>query len=154
MTGLVQKWKDNHVYVPSVARAFAKKKGFQWKTNCPSVTKCRSADYIMNETVSAGDTAIIVYTPVPFRVLQENVQFLGFILCKLKTEVSRSSRRSSNSEGGFLTYQEWGILSDFDNQIVSPPASYCITDSLSHTSGRSQVNNFELVQGIGLGGSK
>ena len=48
----------------------------------------------------------------------------GRILGMLRTEVPKSSIRISNSGvgggGEFLTYQEWGILCDFDNEIFSP----------------------------------
>ena len=60
---------------------------------------------LRNETVSAGDTAISLYTPVPWTVLLEKFLFLGVwgeggILGKLRTEVPKLSMWSSKSAGG------------------------------------------------------
>ena len=57
----------------------------------------------------------------------------GRIPGMLRTEVPKPSRRISNSGmGGFLTYQEWAILSDFDNKIFSPQLTTA-SQIVSHT---------------------
>ena len=78
---------------------------------------------------SAGDTAIGLHAPVPFRVLREEFQFgwggVGGILGKLRAKVPRSSMRSLSGGGGGALFlgvilsQEKGILWDFDNKIIT-----------------------------------
>ena len=81
------------------------------------ITQCYCVSHlickIVNEVVSAGDTAISLNTPVPFTILHEKFQFWGGgILGKLRTEVHWSSMRSSNW-GGY----EYHILCDFNNYM-------------------------------------
>ena len=64
---------------------------------------------LTNDTVSVGDTAISLHTPVPWTILHEKFQFwgVGGILGKLRPEIPKSSMRSSDSESGWGEWYSW-----------------------------------------------
>ena len=87
-----------------------------------------------NETVSLGDTAISLHTPAPTPVILEG----GGTLDQLKFKVPQSGQVFIFGGRGYSGHHipqilEWGHSKNFEHKIFTAQASYCITDSFSHT---------------------